>query len=260
MEARGVVDGALADRLALGVVARRAGSARPSPATTAASFQPRSTTSPMPVFMPIARSARADARRRRRGSTRPLRYFSATTLRRVQMLALSHSTSNGLPTARRISASLSMVSGVCLPSLSSTISRHMRVGRIDHADVGPQPAAIDGEEERARLLADALEKIRRAEEQMQRMAEHALPGQSDAELAADRALGAVAADEIVRLDALALAALEIDDLGADTRAVVLEEFKPRAVAQRHAGRGQREVAQDRVEPHLRAGLQPHRAP
>ena len=32
------------------------------------------------------------------------------------------------------------------------------------------------------------------------------------------------------------------------------------MAQLHAGRGQREVAQDRVEPHLRAGLQPHRAP
>jgi hypothetical protein len=41
------------------------------------------------------------------------------------MLQPTQSTSNGRPTARRISASLSIDSGVCLPSLSITIRRHM---------------------------------------------------------------------------------------------------------------------------------------
>ena len=63
------------------------------------------------------------------------------------------------------------------------------------------PSAVDGKKERAFCLADALEEVGRAEEKMQRMAEHALPGQPDAELAADGAGRAIAADEIVGLDA-----------------------------------------------------------
>ena len=114
-------------------------------------------------------------------------YRSATTLRRVQMLTPSHSTSIGLPTARRIRASLS----TRLRRLLAVGVEHHQpphgVDRIDDADVGPQPVAVDGEEERARLLAAcASSRSGRAEEQMHRMAEHALPGQPDAELAADR--------------------------------------------------------------------------
>ena len=108
-------------------------------------------------------------------------------------------------------------------------------------------------------LPQRFEQIRRAEEQMQRMAEHALPGQSDAERVADRAGRAVAADEIIRLDALARAGREIDDVGGHAGAGVLERIRAATVAQPHARRRQREAAQDRVEPHLRAGLQPHRA-
>jgi hypothetical protein len=86
------------------------------------------------------------------------------------------------------------------------------VDGIDHADVGPQPVAVDGEKEGALRLAAALQQIRRAEEQVHRITEDALAHEADAELAADRAGGAIAADQVVGLDPLAFAAVQIEQL------------------------------------------------
>ena len=159
-----------------------AASARPSPATTAASFQPRSTTSPMPVFMPM----RAGRRKLVHGvageehaalavslgddaAPRPDAAADPFDLERL---------ADGAADQRVLVDRLRRL-------LAVAVEHHQPphgVGRIDDADIGPQPVAVDGEEERALRLADALEQIGRAEEQMQRMAEHALPGQPDAEL------------------------------------------------------------------------------
>jgi hypothetical protein len=175
------------------------------------------------------------------------------------MLKPSQSTSTGRPTARRRNAALSTLSAR-LPAAG--VEHHQPphgVDRIDDADVGPQSVPIDGEEERARRLAALLQEIGRTEEQVYRVAKHARTGEPDAERIADRAGGAIAADQIARHDAFACAALEIDEVGNDAVAGVLERFEPGAMAKPHAGRGLRQRAQHRVEPHLRTGLQPHRA-
>ncbi len=108
-------------------------------------------------------------------------------------------------------------------------------------------------------LPHVLQQIGRAEEQVQRMAEHALADEADAERVADRAGGAVAADQIVGDDRSRAPVSRSTKLRRDARAGVLERFELGAIAQLHRRRRTREVAQDRIEPHLRAGLQAHRA-
>src|SRR6188768_153955 len=95
---------------------------------------------------------------------------------------------------------------------------------------------------------------------MQRMAQYALTLETDPELFPDRAGRAVAAHEIGGLDPFAAAAFEVDDRGGDAVAGVLEGFKPAAITQVDSRRRQCKVPQDRIEPHLRAGLQPHGTP
>src|SRR5262245_17142898 len=83
--------------------------------------------------------------------------------------------------------------------------------------------------------------------------------QADAERTTHQAVGAVAADQVVGLNTLTAATREIDDVGADA---VLQDFKGFQSCQiveidvrERAG----EALQYRVEPHLRANLEPHRA-
>ena len=175
------------------------------------------------------------------------------------MFRPAHSTSIGRPTARRTSASRSMVSGVCLPSVSSTMMRHSAFAGSTIRMFAHKPSRSMARKNVPGSLPQSLQQVGRAEEQAERMAEHALAGVPDAERVAHHAVGAVAGDEIVRGHALARAAVEIDELGGDAVALVLERFEPRPIAQAHGRARLREVAQHRVEPHLRARLQPLRA-
>ena len=120
------------------------------------------------------------------------------------------------------------------------------------------PSTIDGEEERGWLAAATLQQVRRAEIQMHGMAKR-LAVKIDAKRAAQQAVRAIAPHEIIGLDALALSAVEIDDLRGHAARGRLEGFEPRTVAQAHVRKCTGEALQDRVEPHLRAYLQPHRA-
>ena len=129
---------------------------------------------------------------------------------------------------------------------------------INDANVRPDAVAIDGDEERRGLAAAGFQQIRRTEIKMHRMAER-VAVEPDIERAAHHAVRAVAADEIIGLDSLASATVEIDDLRGHAAFGFLERFEPRSVAQAHMRKGAREALQDRVEPHLRAHLQPHRA-
>src|SRR5436190_16502106 len=81
----------------------------------------------------------------------------------------------------------------------------------------------------------------------------------DTECLAHRAAGAVTPDEIVGLDALELAALQIDELRRHAGLRRLEGFQPRPVAQADIRECAGEALQDRIEPHLRAYLVLHRA-
>ncbi len=132
-----------------------------------------------------------------------------------------------------------------------------RIGGIDDPDVGPQPVAVDGEEEGSGLAAAALQQIGGAEEEVKRMTEHASSRQADTEPFADCAVGAVAGNKVARGDPRALPACEVDEVGRHPVVPVLEGLEPRAVTQAKARPGLCKRSEDRIEPELRADLQPH---
>src|SRR5262245_45193372 len=129
---------------------------------------------------------------------------------------------------------------------------------IDHAYVRPYAVPIDGDEERRRLTTANLQKIGRAEIQVDRISQR-LAAEPDAKRAAHRAICTIASYEVVGLDVLALTALEVDDFCADAVLPRRKGFEPCAVLQAYLGKHPGETLQDRIEPHLRAHLQPHRA-
>ena len=87
------------------------------------------------------------------------------------------------------------------------------------------------------------------------MTESALPLQRDAELIADRTVGAVAADEILGAHGFAPTGFKIVQLGRYAAVGLLECFKPGAIAQCDRRVRTRKLLQDRIEPKLRPDLQ-----
>src|SRR5262245_50850685 len=132
------------------------------------------------------------------------------------------------------------------------------VDGIDRPDVGPGAVTVDGDEERCRLAPAGLQQVRSAEVEMHRMAER-LAVERDAERPAHQAVGAIAADKISSGDLLASACCKIGHVGAHAVCGFLKSFKPCLTAESHMSKSTGEVLQDRVEPHLRTHLQPHRA-
>src|SRR6185312_6156622 len=99
-----------------------------------------------------------------------------------------------------------------------------------------------------------------AEEKVDRVTQNALPGQSNAQLVANGAGRAIARDKIVSLNDFALAGLEIDYPALDRRSCILKVLQAGSIPQLDARPCEREVAQNRIEPHLRTRLEAHRAP
>jgi len=132
-------------------------------------------------------------------------------------------------------------------------------GRIDDAQVAPNAAAIDHDEKCAGLAAALPQQIRRAKKHIERIAQRALAGERDAEAAADEACGAVAADQIVGAQRLTLVMRQVRNLGGDAVARLREGLQPVPVLDREAGKRAGQFQQQRIEPDLRAGLQPVRA-
>ena len=114
---------------------------------------------------------------------------------------------------------------------------------------------VDSEKEHARLAAAVGQQVGRAKIKVDRVAEGARPLQRNAKGVADRAVGTVAADQILRAHGFVLSGFEIVQLGRHAAIGLLEGLEPRPIAQRHRRPRTRESLQDRVEPKLRADLQ-----
>src|SRR5262245_35574730 len=125
------------------------------------------------------------------------------------------------------------------------------VGRVDDTQIRPQTIPIDRKKECTRLFATFFQEIGRAKEETQRMSER-LSIESDAEDLAHDAPGAITPHEVIGLNALALAALQIDYLGRHVPRRGVKPVQAHAIAQSDVIKGTGEALQDGVEPHLRA--------
>src|SRR5262249_26136428 len=114
------------------------------------------------------------------------------------------------------------------------------------------------DEERRAATTQKLEKIGGAEIQVNRISQ-SLAAEPDAKRAAHHAICTVASYEVVGPDVPPLTALEVDDFCADAVLRRRKGFEPCAVLQAYLGKRPGETLQDRIEPHLRAHVQPHRA-
>src|SRR5262245_3644775 len=86
-----------------------------------------------------------------------------------------------------------------------------------------------------------------------------LANQADAERTTHQAVGAVAADKVVGLNTLTAATREVDDLGADAVLQDFKGFQPCQIVEVDVRERVGKTLQYRVEPHLRANLEAHRA-
>src|SRR5262245_47902070 len=83
--------------------------------------------------------------------------------------------------------------------------------------------------------------------------------ETNAKRLAHCAVRPIAPDQVLGLNVLRPASFEIDNLRAHATGGLLKGFEAAAVAQAHMRKRASEALKDRVEPHLRADLQPHRA-
>ena len=159
------------------------------------------------------RSAKADARRRRQ-ETRALAN-SARRRRcaasRCSRPAIPHR--SGRPTARCSNAARSTLSGVCLPSLSSTIRRHRPLAGSITRILAHSPSRSMARKNTPGSLPQRANRSGARKNRCSGWPSTPSPLEPNAQGVADRAGGAVAADKVLRLDRLALAGVEIVQLG-----------------------------------------------
>ncbi len=139
----------------------------------------------------------------------------------------------------------------------------VQLATVQDHQIAPQPGRLDEADQRGLAHGMVLPQARRPHEDAQVVSHIGRAAHADAQGPADRAVPAAAVDDILGHDLDALVARQIicQILGGDDDAVALlpQGFEPAAVAQLHAGLGQGEIAQDRIEPELVAALRPLRA-